>query len=416
MCIYYNMDNEIVKNLQIKPIPEKQQGFKILLSDLIEDKRKELFDTTIIFNDLRNRLTVLNESIDEEKDKEDNDDKLVKEEEKEQRKEKQKDEKDKKNKEDDLEIRKQARKSKPKLVVAQTSIPAVNKVMDIEIGDEIIKDRLPKEGPSVILKKSAYFINNREVFVKFIDNLFQPYRDEILNNNEEVSCKNRKGSEFKLLTHQKIIRDYVNIYSPYRGLLIFHGLGSGKTCGSIGIAEGILRITSVAIAESLNTDRKIVVMTPASLRKNYFEELKKCGNPIYRKKQFWEFINTQEEPENLEILSNVLHLPVEFIRKNNGAWLVNVKKESNYDKLSTQDKKMLDEQLNEMIHQKFQFINYNGLRKDRVNELTENDTKNPFSNKVVIIDEAHNFISAIANKIEGEKDIENPEDKKFIVL
>ena len=141
---------------------------------------------------------------------------------------------------------------------------------------------------SVILKKSAYFINNREVFVKFIDNLFQPYRDEILNNNEEVSCKNRKGSEFKLLTHQKIIRDYVNIYSPYRGLLIFHGLGSGKTCGSIGIAEGILRITSVAIAESLNTDRKIVVMTPASLRKNYFEELKKCGNPIYRKKQFWE--------------------------------------------------------------------------------------------------------------------------------
>ncbi len=416
MCIYYNMDNEIVKNLQIKPIPEKQQGFKILLSDLIEDKRKELFDTTIIFNDLRNRLTVLNESIDQEKDKEDNDDKLVKEEEKEQRKEKQKDEKDKKNKEDDLEIRKQARKSKPKLVVAQTSIPAVNKVMDIEIGDEIIKDRLPKEGPSVILKKSAYFINNREVFVKFIDNLFQPYRDEILNNNEEVSCKNRKGSEFKLLTHQKIIRDYVNIYSPYRGLLIFHGLGSGKTCGSIGIAEGILRITSVAIAESLNTDRKIVVMTPASLRKNYFEELKKCGNPIYRKKQFWEFINTQEEPENLEILSNVLHLPVEFIRKNNGAWLVNVKKESNYDKLSTQDKKMLDEQLNEMIHQKFQFINYNGLRKDRVNELTENDTKNPFSNKVVIIDEAHNFISAIANKIEGEKDIENPEDKKFIVL
>ena len=413
MCIYYNMDNEIVKNLQIKPIPEKQQGFKILLSDLIEDKRKELFDTTIIFNDLRNKLTVLNENIDQ-----DNDDKEEKEEDEQQKEEdeQQKDEKDKKNKEDDLEIRKQARKSKPKLVVAQTSIPAVNKVMDIEIGDEIIKDRLPKEGPSVILKKSAYFINNREVFVKFIDNLFQPYRDEILNNNEEVSCKNRKGSEFKLLTHQKIIRDYVNIYSPYRGLLIFHGLGSGKTCGSIGIAEGILRITSVAIAESLNTDRKIVVMTPASLRKNYFEELKKCGNPIYRKKQFWEFINTQEEPENLEILSNVLHLPVEFIRKNNGAWLVNVKKESNYDKLSTQDKKMLDEQLNEMIHQKFQFINYNGLRKDRVNELTENNTKNPFSNKVVIIDEAHNFISAIANKIEVEKDIENPEDKKFIVL
>ena len=70
--------------------------------------------------------------------------------------------------------------------------------------------------------------------------------------------------------------------------MIFHGLGSGKTCGSIGIAEGILRITSVAIAESLNTDRKIVVMTPASIRKNYFEELKNAVILFIEKNNFVE--------------------------------------------------------------------------------------------------------------------------------
>ena len=43
--------------------------------------------------------------------------------------------------------------------------------MDIEIGDEIIKDRLTKEGPSVILKKSLILLIMK-VFVKFIDNLF----------------------------------------------------------------------------------------------------------------------------------------------------------------------------------------------------------------------------------------------------
>ena len=42
-----------------------------------------------------------------------------------------------------------------------------------------------------------------------------------------------------LLTHQKIVRDYINLYTPYRGLLLYHGLGSGKTCSSISIAEGL---------------------------------------------------------------------------------------------------------------------------------------------------------------------------------
>ena len=57
------------------------------------------------------------------------------------------------------------------------------------------------------------------------------------------------------------MRDYINLYTPYRGLLLYHGLGSGKTCTSIGVAEG------------LKTKKKIVVMTPASLEANYL-----CGN------------------------------------------------------------------------------------------------------------------------------------------
>ena len=31
-------------------------------------------------------------------------------------------------------------------------------------------------------------------------------------------------------------------------------------------------------------------MTPASLRANYISELKKCGDLLYKKNQYWEFI------------------------------------------------------------------------------------------------------------------------------
>jgi len=74
-------------------------------------------------------------------------------------------------------------------------------------------------------------------------------------------------------------------------------------------------------------------------------------------------------------------------------------KNSNFETLSDRNKILLDEQLNVMIEQKYNFINYNGLREKSMNELTSNYTRNIFDNSVIIIDEAHSFISRIVNKL-----------------
>ena len=52
-----------------------------------------------------------------------------------------------------------------------------------------------------------------------------------------------------------------------------------------------------------------------------------------------------------------------------------------------------------MIRAKYQFINYNGLQKQHLSSLTNGGKINPFDNRVVIIDEAHNFVSRIVNKL-----------------
>jgi hypothetical protein len=62
-----------------------------------------------------------------------------------------------------------------------------------------------------------------------------------------------------------------------------------------------------------------------------------------------------------------------------------------------------------MIRSKYTFINYNGLRSTKLKELTSGYTKNLFDNSVVIIDEAHNLISRIVNKLTKEKDIKEDE-------
>jgi Type III restriction enzyme, res subunit len=260
--------------------------------------------------------------------------------------------------------------------------------------------RLPPKKPHVNIKVSSYFMNNREKFVNFINSLFGTYRDTVMDDSKQISCDSigkDSSDEFSLLTHQKLVRDYLNLYTPYRGLLLYHGLGAGKTC------------TSIAIAEGFKSKKKIIVMTPASLRRNYIEELKKCGDSIYKKNQFWQWISTRDHPQAIETLSSVLNLSVEYINKKKGAWLVNTTKPSNYDTLEPQEIKSLDDQIDEMIQYKYKFINYNGLRRDKLKDMTNNFETNIFDDAVVIIDEAHNFISRIVNKIAKEKEI--PVDK-----
>lgn len=263
--------------------------------------------------------------------------------------------------------------------------------MDELIGDAKLVSRLPTKDKQVLYRANAYYMDNREVFVNFINKLFKPFKEEFSSMESSISCDGPKDAEFSLLTHQKVVRDYLNLYTPYRGLLLYHGLGSGKTCSSIAIAEG------------MKTDKQVIIMTPASLRMNYLQELKSCGDRMYKTNQFWEFISTGEKKSSNDLListlSSVLNVSKDYIQKHGGAWLVNVKKSSNFNSLTSEEKKSLDLQINEMITSKYRFINYNGLRNSHLKELTRDYTINPFDNKVIVVDEAHNLISRIVNKI-----------------
>ena len=42
---------------------------------------------------------------------------------------------------------------------------------------------------------------------------------------------------FELRPHQQFVRNFMSINTPYNSLLLYHGLGTGKTCSSIGICE-----------------------------------------------------------------------------------------------------------------------------------------------------------------------------------
>ena len=257
-----------------------------------------------------------------------------------------------------------------------------------------VKKRMPAR-EKYNIRTSSYYMNNRKKFISHLIPLFDKYKKELKDEDKIATCddssKSSKKSEFNLMIHQHVVKDYLNLHTPYRGLLLFHGLGSGKTC------------TSIAIAEGMKSQKQVHVLTLASLKANFFDQMKVCGDPIYRLDQYWEFISIEGKPDYVPLLMNLLSLPESSIKSRKGAWMVNVSKPSNFNDLNDEDKKVLNEQINEMIRSKYNDINYNGLNDNIMNELTSNGKKNPFDNSVVIIDEAHNFVSMIVNKIQQKK-------------
>ena len=85
-------------------------------------------------------------------------------------------------------------------------------------------------------------MDNWKITQEHINSVYSKYNHDI-----NYLQKNPCGVSLKdLQNHQKFLAKYtqdVAKYSNAGGLLIFHGMGSGKTCSSIAIAEGLKAMT-----------------------------------------------------------------------------------------------------------------------------------------------------------------------------
>jgi hypothetical protein len=243
--------------------------------------------------------------------------------------------------------------------------------------------------------ENSYYLTNRKRFVEFIRRMFGKYQEELAALTKPASCDTISSEKkLSLLVHQKLITDYLNMYTPYRGLLLFHGLGSGKTCSSIAIAENFK-----------NPNKQVIVMTPASLKPNFIKEIKKCGDFVYRLNNNWIWQPYEKLKKYSNRLEDEMYLSPGYIKNHNGAWVIDrevtgkTTTRKNKEAINSRARHTLDEQLNEMIQKRYRHISYNGVRMSHLSTLSEGFTKNPFDNKVIIVDEAHKFISPIVNKI-----------------
>ena len=189
--------------------------------------------------------------------------------------------------------------------------------------------------------------------------------DDIQNYREKICF-----GEFELAEQQKVIKNYISLYTPYNGLLVMHGTGTGKTCGAIAIAEQFKEVAR-------RYDTKIYVLVPGpNLKENFKYELGvNCTNETYLKnrKNIELMTNQEQDREKRKAISQALQFYKimsykSFYRKVLGE-KIQVKKIEGEKQKKTYRKTDTGDFEREVVIDKIENLN----------------------NTVIIVDEAHNF-------------------------
>ena len=99
---------------------------------------------------------------------------------------------------------------------------------------------------------------------EFNDNRYEEKTADQFQNIKEISQMICENTEFELDPHQMFVRNYMSFQTPYNGLLLFHGLGTGKTCSSISVCEEMR-----TYLQQLGITKRIIIVASPAVQKNF---------------------------------------------------------------------------------------------------------------------------------------------------
>ena len=226
-------------------------------------------------------------------------------------------------------------------------------------------------------------------FNKFANDVSIGDTDDIdIPKKAEDLCK----AEFELMPHQMFVKNFLSVQTPYNGLLLFHGLGTGKTCSAIGISEEMRNYIKQIGAGNNRRSKKIIVVASPNVQSNFRLQL---------------FDNSKLKQDD------------------NGNWNISaclgdsLLKEINPTMIYKMNREKVVENIERIIDKYYSFYGYtkfSNLVGNTINYagITTNENfkkaykikqiKKVFSDTLIIIDEAHNIRDTDENG-DGNRDV-----------
>lgn len=236
------------------------------------------------------------------------------------------------------------------------------------------------------IRPDKFYLPNRIGYVDFIHNEYKRYSMSVKDADKPVADADDDseiidiGKFAQLSKPQQFVRDYLFQHSPYRGILLYHGLGVGKTAASI------------AAAEILMAEKRAFILSPAKLEGNYLKEIKIWGHSAYSVSQHWKSVSGDKLKD---VYSGFIS--AKLLRKHGRLWYSIPDKPANYSELNENDRTEIIAQIDDIIRNKYTFVHFDNPHPGELKRLiAASSTGNPFDNSVVVVDEVHNLIGTIA--------------------
>ncbi len=72
------------------------------------------------------------------------------------------------------------------------------------------------------------------------------------------------NADFELQPHQAFVKNFMSFQTPYNSLLLYHGLGSGKTCSAIGVCEEMRDYM-----KQMGINKRIIIVASENVQDNF---------------------------------------------------------------------------------------------------------------------------------------------------
>lgn len=217
---------------------------------------------------------------------------------------------------------------------------------------------------------------NKKITLKkeFQNTKIKGYTKEDYKNIVKISDQLCNVTDFELTNHQQFVRNFLSFETPYNSLLLYHGLGTGKTCSSISITEETRKYMKL-----MGYNKKIIVIASPVVQENYKLQL--------------------FDERKLKLVDGYWNIKActgnKFIEEVNPMFTKNISREK------------VIKQINKIIKNWYQFMGYlefsnyiTTIIKKANLSLTDKEVKDKnkidiiekeFSNRVIVIDEVHNI-------------------------
>jgi hypothetical protein len=183
----------------------------------------------------------------------------------------------------------------------------------------------------------------------------------------EEQAKKLCEADFDLVPHQIFVKNFLSFQTPYNSLLLYHGLGTGKTCSAISVAEEMRTYLN-----QLGISQRILVVASPNVQENFKLQL--------------------FDERKLKLVDGLWNL-----RACTGNKYL---KEINPMNMKGLSKEKVIKQVKRIINNSYLFLGYTEFANYILKiSYTEDDNKNVmisklkknFNNRLIIIDEVHNI-------------------------